>query len=78
MIRRIREATGASMVVIEHDMPLVRSIADEIIALDLGRVIVRDTPDVVLHDPRVVSSYLGTGDVAMARSGTQGILDSAN
>jgi branched-chain amino acid transport system ATP-binding protein len=78
MIRRIREATGASMVIIEHDMPLVRSIADEIIALDLGRVIVRDTPDVVLHDPRVVSSYLGTSDVAMARSGTQGILDSTN
>jgi branched-chain amino acid transport system ATP-binding protein len=78
MIRRIREATGASMVIIEHDMPLVRSIADEIIALDLGRVIVRDTPEVVLHDPRVVSSYLGTSDVAMARSGTQGILDSTN
>jgi branched-chain amino acid transport system ATP-binding protein len=78
MILRVREATGASMVVIEHDMPLVRSIADEILALDLGLVIVRDTPDAVLHDPRVVSSYLGTSDVAMARSGTQGILDSAN
>ncbi len=78
MILRVREATGASMVVIEHDMPLVRSIADEILALDLGVVIVRDTPDAVLHDPRVVSSYLGTSDVAMARSGTQGILDSTN
>jgi branched-chain amino acid transport system ATP-binding protein len=78
MIRRIREATGASMVIIEHDMPLVRGIADEIMALDLGEMIVRDTPEAVLHDPRVVSSYLGTSDVAMARSGTQGILDSAN
>jgi branched-chain amino acid transport system ATP-binding protein len=75
MILRIRSATGASMIVIEHDMPLVRSIADEIIALDLGRMLLRDTPDVVLHDPRVVASYLGTSDAALTRSGTQGLLD---
>ena len=63
------------MIVIEHDMPLVRSISDEIMALDLGpgrRP--RDTPDVVLHDPRVVASYLGTNDAAVARSGTGGLL----
>jgi ABC-type branched-subunit amino acid transport system ATPase component/MFS family permease len=75
MILRIRAATGASMIVIEHDMPLVRSIADEIIALDLGRMLLRDTPDVVLHDPRVVASYLGTSDAALTRSGMQGLLD---
>ncbi|HKE76795.1 MAG TPA: MFS transporter [Acidimicrobiales bacterium] len=75
MLARIRAATGASMIVIEHDMPLVRGVADEIIALDLGRVVVRDVPDVVLHDPRVVASYLGTSDAALARSGTQGVLD---
>jgi branched-chain amino acid transport system ATP-binding protein len=75
MLQRIRAATGASMIVIEHDMPLVRSVADEIIALDLGRLVVRDVPDVVLHDPRVVASYLGTSDAALARSGTQGVLD---
>ncbi len=69
MLRRIREATGASLVVIEHDMPLVRSIADEIMALDLGRVVLRDRPDVVLHDPRVVASYLGTSEAAVTRSG---------
>jgi branched-chain amino acid transport system ATP-binding protein len=74
MLLRIRDATGASLIVIEHDMPLVRSIADEIMALDLGRVVVRDRPDVVLHDPRVVASYLGTDDVAVARSGTAGLL----
>jgi ABC-type branched-subunit amino acid transport system ATPase component/predicted MFS family arabinose efflux permease len=74
MLRRIREATGASLIVIEHDMPLVRSISDEIIALDLGCVVVRDRPDAVLRDPRVVASYLGTSDATAARSGTAGIL----
>ncbi|HET8618195.1 MAG TPA: ATP-binding cassette domain-containing protein, partial [Acidimicrobiales bacterium] len=77
MILRVREATGASIVIIEHDMPLVRSISDEIMALDLGRVIARDAPEVVLHDPRVVASYLGTNDTAVARSGTEGLLQAA-
>jgi hypothetical protein len=52
----------------------VRSISDEIMALDLGKVIAHDVPDVVLHDPRVVASYLGTNDAAVARSGTEGLL----
>ncbi len=74
MILRVREATGAGIVIIEHDMPLVRSISDEIMALDLGKVVAHDVPDVVLHDPRVVASYLGTNDAAVARSGTEGLL----
>ena len=77
MILRVRQATGASIVIIEHDMPLVRSISDEIMALDLGQVIAHDAPDVVLHDPRVVASYLGTNDAAVARSGTEGLLQSS-
>ncbi|HZA61183.1 MAG TPA: ATP-binding cassette domain-containing protein, partial [Actinomycetota bacterium] len=68
-LQRIREATGASMIVIEHDMPLVRSVSDEMMALDLGRVIARGRPDDVLRDARVVASYLGTDDAAAARSG---------
>jgi ABC-type branched-subunit amino acid transport system ATPase component len=74
MIRRVRDATGAAIVIIEHDMPLVRGISDEIMALDLGRIIAHNTPDVVLHDPRVIASYLGTNDAAVARSGTGGLL----
>jgi ABC-type branched-subunit amino acid transport system ATPase component/predicted MFS family arabinose efflux permease len=77
MLLRIRQATGASLIVIEHDMPLVRHVSDEILALDLGRVVVRDRPDVVLHDPRVVASYLGTSDVSTTRSGTAGLLAEA-
>jgi len=77
MILRVRQATGASIVIIEHDMPLVRSISDEIMALDLGQVIAHDAPDVVLHDPRVVASYLGTNDAAVARSGTEGLLQTS-
>ena len=60
LLLRVREATGASMVVIEHDMPLITAISDDLLALDLGEVVTRGTADEVLHHPRVVTSYLGT------------------
>jgi branched-chain amino acid transport system ATP-binding protein len=69
LLRRIREATGASLLLIEHDMPLVTSVADEIIALDLGRVIVRGAPSEVITNQAVIESYLGTSEAAIARSG---------
>ena len=47
LLRRIREATDASLLVIEHDMPLITSVSDEILALDLGRVLLRGTPAAV-------------------------------
>jgi hypothetical protein len=50
-------------------MPLIRSISDEIIALDLGAVITQGTPDEVLTDPRVVTSYLGGDMSVINRSG---------
>jgi ABC-type branched-subunit amino acid transport system ATPase component len=68
MMLRVREATGASLVVIEHDMPLIRGVSDEIMALDLGRFVTRGAPEVVLEDPRVVSSYLGNNRSVIERS----------
>ncbi|MDP1989286.1 ATP-binding cassette domain-containing protein, partial [Phenylobacterium sp.] len=59
----IRERTGAALLVIEHDMPMITGISDEIIALELGRVITQDQPDAVLRHPRVVASYLGTASM---------------
>ena len=70
LLERIRTETGAAMLVIEHDMPLITSVSDRLMALELGRVIAAGTPDEVVSDPRVVSSYLGTEDsVTVKRSG---------
>jgi ABC-type branched-subunit amino acid transport system ATPase component/predicted MFS family arabinose efflux permease len=66
----IRETTGAALVVIEHDMPLITSVADELVALVLGQVVARGTPASVVNDPQVVASYLGTTDEVINRSGT--------
>ena len=59
------------MLVIEHDMPLITSVSDEIVALDLGRVLVRGTPAQVTSDPIVIESYLGGNLEAIQRSGAR-------
>jgi len=69
LLRRVQEATGASILVIEHDMPLLSGLCDRMVALELGSVIAEGTPAEVLDHPRVVESYLGTDATAIARSG---------
>jgi ABC-type branched-subunit amino acid transport system ATPase component/sugar phosphate permease len=69
LLRRIRATTGASLLVIEHDMPLINGISDRLIALDLGTVIASGPPAQVIAHPQVVSAYLGTNEAAISRSG---------
>ncbi len=69
LLLRIREQTGATLLVIEHDVPLLLGIADRLIALDLGEVVADGLPDEVVNDPVVVQSYLGTSEAAIGRSG---------
>ena len=69
LLQRVQRFTGASILVIEHDMPLLSSICDEMVALELGAVIAPGTPAEVLDHPQVVASYLGTELAAINRSG---------
>ncbi|HVM54702.1 MAG TPA: MFS transporter [Acidimicrobiales bacterium] len=69
LLRRIKTETGCSMLVIEHDMPLITSVADDLLALERGRVVVQGPPEVVLNDQRVIESYLGGSEEAVKRSG---------
>ncbi|HET6793175.1 MAG TPA: ABC transporter ATP-binding protein [Acidimicrobiales bacterium] len=71
LLLRIREQTGCSLIVIEHDMPLITSISDEILALETGSVLTRGEPEEVLNDPRLVAAYLGTDQAVVERSGTR-------
>jgi ABC-type branched-subunit amino acid transport system ATPase component len=68
LILRIKEELDATLVVVEHDLPLILSISDRVYCLEAGRVIAEGLPGVVRDDPRVVSSYLGTDDRAIQRS----------
>jgi branched-chain amino acid transport system ATP-binding protein len=60
LIRRIRAQLGASILIIEHDIPLINDLADHMVGLDLGQVVAYGRPADVLSDPHVVASYLGT------------------
>jgi ABC-type branched-subunit amino acid transport system ATPase component/ABC-type branched-subunit amino acid transport system permease subunit len=71
LIRRIRDDLKASVVLVEHDMPLVESVADRLVAMDRGRVLAVGSPADVLADPAVVSSYLGNDAAVVQRSGDQ-------
>jgi len=59
VLKGIRDATGAALVLVEHDVPLLRATCDRLIALDTGRIIANGAPTEVLDDPHVVRAYLG-------------------
>jgi branched-chain amino acid transport system ATP-binding protein len=71
LLRQVQHDTGCSMLIIEHDMPLLTDLCDELVALDRGSIITRGAPAEVLAHDRVIESYLGTDQQAISRSGTR-------
>jgi branched-chain amino acid transport system ATP-binding protein len=69
LLVRVRDELGCGLVLIEHDMPLVLSLATRLYALETGRVIAEGAPEAVVRDPNVVRSYLGDDPDAINRSG---------
>ena len=58
LIQRIR-ASGVTVLLVEHHMPLVMSASDRLLVLDYGSVLAEGTPAEIQTDPRVVAAYLG-------------------
>ncbi|MEY2478128.1 MAG: hypothetical protein QOG87_3443 [Actinomycetota bacterium] len=68
LLQQIKDELDLTMLVIEHDIPLIMGLSDNIVAMDAGSVIAAGPPDVVRTDPAVVEAYLGGSATAIERS----------
>lgn len=60
LIRNIRDR-GVTILLVEHDMPMVMSVSDRIVVLNYGRIIAEGPPETIRNDPAVIEAYLGQG-----------------
>ncbi len=71
LLGRIRDELDCSILLVEHDMPLLMGICDRIYVMVGGRVIATGTPAQIRQNPVVIASYLGQDPVAIERSGAR-------
>jgi ABC-type branched-subunit amino acid transport system ATPase component len=65
----VRRQLDATMIIIEHDMPLIMSVSDRVYCMEAGVMIAEGDPESVRNDAQVIASYLGTDERAIERSG---------
>ena len=53
-------ASGIGVLMIEHDVPLVRSVSNHIVVLNFGTLLAEGPPDEVTRNPEVIEAYLGS------------------
>lgn len=59
LIRTLADEWGLAILLVEHDVPLLMSTCDTLVAIDHGRFVTSGAPEEVRHHPEVVASYLG-------------------
>jgi ABC-type branched-subunit amino acid transport system ATPase component len=70
VLRQVRDHLGATMILIDHDIPMMMGLVDRVYALASGQIIAEGTPEQVRDDANVIASYLGSDERLIRRSGT--------
>jgi ABC-type branched-subunit amino acid transport system ATPase component/branched-subunit amino acid ABC-type transport system permease component len=69
VLREIRDHLDATMIVIDHDLPMVMDLVDRLYVMSAGTIIADGDPHELRADPAVIAAYLGTDERAILRSG---------
>jgi ABC-type branched-subunit amino acid transport system ATPase component len=69
LLRRLQEVTKATILLVEHDVPLVFELCSQVVVMETGQVVSKGTPDEVGRDPRALAAYLGASEEALLVSG---------
>jgi ABC-type branched-subunit amino acid transport system ATPase component/ABC-type branched-subunit amino acid transport system permease subunit len=78
LLKTIKSQLQLTLLIIEHDIPLIMGMSDRIIAMADGQVIASGSPDIVRNDPAVVEAYLGGSMAAIERSGVAAVRGSGD
>jgi len=72
LLRRLHQVADTTIVLVEHDVPLVFELCSTVVVMELGHVVAAGAPDVIRADPKALSAYLGASDEALLASGPMG------
>jgi ABC-type branched-subunit amino acid transport system ATPase component/MFS family permease len=70
LLRSVRDRLDATLLVVEHDIAFIAELADRLVAMDRGAVLLSGPPTKVLESPMVGEAFLGSDPLALFRSGT--------
>ena len=69
LLRRLHQVADCTIVLVEHDVPLVFELCSQVVVMEVGQIVSSGTPDEVSRDPRALAAYLGASEDALAVSG---------
>jgi ABC-type branched-subunit amino acid transport system ATPase component len=69
LLQRLHQVADTTIVLVEHDVPLVFELCSTVIVMELGRVVAAGAPEQVRADPKALAAYLGASDEALMASG---------
>jgi ABC-type branched-subunit amino acid transport system ATPase component len=69
LLRQLHEVTGSTILLVEHDVPLVFAVCSSVVVMATGHVVAAGSPDEISRDPDALAAYLGASQEALRASG---------